>query len=41
LHHQVPAVQVAVEDAVDHRALERRDQAGLQQRVGVDPGRVH
>ncbi len=41
LHHQVPAVQVAVEDAIDHRAFERRDQAGLQQRVGVDAGRVH
>ena len=41
LHDEVAAVQVAVEDAVDQRALERRDEAGLQQRVGVDPGRVH
>ena len=41
LHHEVAAVQIAVEDAVDHRPLERRDEAGLEQRVGVDAGRVH
>ena len=34
-------MQVAVEHAVDQRALERRDQPGLQQRVGVDAGGVH
>ena len=41
LHDEVAAVQVAVEHAVDQRAFERRDEAGLQQRVGVDAGRVH
>ena len=41
LDHEVATVQVAVEHAVDQRALERRDEPGLEQRVGVDPGRVH
>ena len=41
LHDEVAAVQVAVEDAVDQRTLERRDEAGLEQRVGVDAGAVH
>ena len=41
LHDEVAAVQVAVEDAVDHRALERRDEPRLQERVRVDAGRVH
>jgi hypothetical protein len=40
-HEQVAAVKVAVEDAVDHRALEERDQQGAHQLVGVDPGAVH
>ena len=41
LHHQVAAVQVAVEDAVEHRAFHERDEPGVQHRLGVDAGVVH
>ena len=41
LHHQVAAVQVAVEDAVQHRAFHERDEPGVQHRLGVDAGVVH
>ena len=40
-HEQVAAVQVAVEDAVDHRAFEERDHQRAQHRGGVDAGRAH
>ena len=41
LHHQVAAVQVAVEDAVQHRAFHEPDEPGVQHRLGVDAGVVH
>jgi hypothetical protein len=40
-HEQVPAVQVAVEDAVDHGALHEADHAGADDRLGVDAGVLH
>src|SRR5262249_57944193 len=41
LDEQVAAVQVAVEDATEHGALAKCDQAGAQERARVDPGLVH
>ena len=41
LDEEVAAVQVAVEDAVEHRPLEERDHPGPQHRLGVDPGGPH
>ncbi len=40
-HEQVPAVQVAVEDAVDHGALHEPDHPGAHHRLGVDAGVLH
>ena len=40
-HEQVAAVQVAVEDAVDHRALHEGDHPGADHGLGVDAGVVH
>ena len=40
-HEEVPAVQVAVEDPVDHGALEEADHAGPHDRLGVDAGGAH
>ena len=40
-HEQVAAVQVAVEDAVDHRALHEGDHPGADHGLGVDPGVAH
>ena len=41
LDHQVPAVEVAVEHAVEQGALEEGDQGGAEHRRGVDAGRAH
>ena len=41
LHHQVAAVQVAVEHAVQHRAFHEADEPRVQHRLGVDAGVVH
>ncbi len=41
LHEQVAAVQVAVEDAVDHRPLHEGDHPGADHRGGVDAGATH
>jgi hypothetical protein len=41
LHEEVAAVQVSVEDAVEHRPLEARDQPCPQERAGVDAGGLH
>ena len=40
-HEQVAAVQVAVEDAVDQRALHEGDHPGADHGLGVDPGVAH
>ena len=40
-HHEVAAVQVAVEDAVEHRALHERHEPRVQHRFGVDAGVLH
>ena len=40
-HEQVPAVQVAVEDAVDHGALHEADHPGADDGLGVDAGVAH
>ncbi len=40
-HEQVPAVEVAVEDAVDHGALHEADHPGAHDRLGVDAGVLH
>ena len=37
-HEEVAAVEVAVEDAVDHRALHEADHAGADDLLGVDAG---
>ena len=39
--HQVPRVQVAVEEAVEHRALEEADHPALHDGLGVDVGALH
>ena len=41
LDEEVAAVQVAVEDAVEHRSLEEGDEPGPQHRLGVDAGGPH
>ena len=40
-HEQVPAVEVAVEDAVDHGALHEPDHPGAHDLLGVDAGVLH
>ena len=40
-HEQVPAVEVAVEDAVDHGALHEPDHPGADDGLGVDAGVAH
>ena len=40
-HEEVPAVQVAVEDAVDHGALHEPDHPGAHDGLGVDAGVLH
>ena len=41
LHHEIAAVQVAVEDAEEHGAFHERDEACVQHRFGVDAGVLH
>ena len=41
LNEEVPAVQVAVEDAVDHRAFHERDHSGADHGLGIDTGFLH
>ena len=40
-HEQVPAVEVAVEDAVDHRPFHEGHHAGADHRLRVDARRLH
>ena len=40
-HEEVPTVEVAVEDAVDHGAFQEGQHQDPEHLVGVDAGRVH